>query len=522
MDCELCEVIIDGALRHEHVTQEEYTTAIPQISVNAAEGVTGLQVECSSPDLDESFGNLDESFGSGNESFYSTRSSIKFKSFESLVSQSISTSDLYQNSSCNNLYTSALSLPRYTPSPTACDNSQDYPRISHSQQTLYRLPGVIEQNKYFKSDFKYLSASMSTLPRTASSLTSEDGEKKKKGLISSFRKSRKSSRKVQDQKHSSDISLTPTYKTDKSDGEQDSRDSGSSTPTNASSISYTLNNSLPNISKSMSLPRGKGIVTNLTDPVQGANIERLNGNMVIVKDGDFKSNSTASLTKVDQKKNKQSDITALQKNERATKTDKSRLGTFLRKEVKRQTPEIRVEPSNDYTSVLKEEKGIPKIKRASSSSPRPDNRNSSVVLAPQKSSTIGRASSATSINSNSEASSTDSSFRSYIQTVELVKKETKVKTSEIPNLEKPKESKPIIGKVTSPATIKMVDPNQKQAEKSLIKSEAEKESSKSSSLPKEENPKTLPVDKKRPGTTLLKPLSSEVTRKRSNGSNFIS
>merc|ERR1712179_102535 len=200
-----------------------------------------------------------------------------------------------------------------------CDNTVDYPQISRtlsdfvtefksypsllnkdttltdSQETLRSLPEVIEQNKS-TLNFDNLSASMSTLPRTTSPAGSEEGEKKKKGLISSFRKSRKSNRKVRDEKNSSELSLPASFMTGKSDDEQDFRDSESSTPTNSSSNSLTLNKSLPNVSKSRSLPRGKGIVTNLTDPVQGANIERLNGNMVIVNDGSIKNQRTTSLT----------------------------------------------------------------------------------------------------------------------------------------------------------------------------------------------------------------------------------
>lgn len=559
MDSELCEIIVDGAPRpHCHMrTQEEDIADFPQPCAYGLEGVTSLQLECPETDLDESF-----------ESFYSTETTInRFESLESLLSQ---------NNSTGNLYTSARSLARATSPPAYCDGLEysqitrtlsdfvtefkSYPNLlnknnilTDSQETLRSLPDIAEQNKSsldktFKPKFENLSASMSTLPRTTSPAGSEEGEKKKKGLISSFRKSRKSSRKVRDQKHLSEISLPAAFKTDKSDEEQDSRDSESSTPT--SSISNTLNISLPNVSKSRSLPRGKGIVTNLTDPVQGVNIERLNGNMVTVNDGGIQSQRTTSLPRVNQKINdKQTDINVLQKNEKANKPDngKGKLGNFLRKDVKKPTPEIRVvEPSTDNTAVFKQEKGIPKmIKRATSSSPRPDSRtSSSTALAPQINQPIGRSSSSSSINKSSssinkssssinksEVSATDSSFRSYIQTVQFVKKETQVNASENPvqpvktetkvntseNIKNEKLGEPTskTNTVTSPSTVKIVDPKPQSTEKSHVKKETAIESSKNSTLPKEEKSKTLPVDMKRSGITSLKPplpeagLSSE-------------
>merc|ERR1711874_901580 len=100
----------------------------------------------------------------------------------------------------------------------------------------------------------------------------------------------------------------------------------------------------------------------------------------------------------------------------------------------------------------------------------------------------------------SEASATDPSFRSYIQTVQFVKKETKLKTAEDPvhfvkeetktktsdnlNIEKSGETISKINTVVSPPMIKKVDHKQQPTEKSNVKSEAEIDSSKTSTFPK--------------------------------------
>ncbi|XP_042862352.1 clumping factor A-like [Penaeus japonicus] len=232
----------------------------------------------------------------------------------SLEARSVSESS-WEYASCPDLLHTQLSL---TSPPPDRNRKPFVASASHAYHLRGRRAPRLSQGRTSAVN----SDSMSTIDGAPSPKLGEDGEKKKKGLMSSFRKSRKTSRKLRLQKKAGDTdSISSSVSAVTSDGEPEMCDSEASAP----------NSPLPVKSDFIEAPKDDDKGEDATDNLDShqATHERLNGSSSPKDSATSSMNSSPAVTKKLNDAKKPSD----EKEER--KKEKSKFGFLSRKESKK-------------------------------------------------------------------------------------------------------------------------------------------------------------------------------------------
>ncbi|XP_047496950.1 ras and EF-hand domain-containing protein homolog [Penaeus chinensis] len=257
------------------------------------------------------------------------------------------------------------------------------------------------------------SDSMSAIDGAPSPKLGEDGDKKKKGLMSSFRKSRKTSRKLRLQKKAGDTdSISSSVSAVTSDGEPEMGDSEASAPNSP----LPVKNDLIKAEKDDD-DKGEDAIDNMDS--HQATHERLNGSSSPKDSAASSMNSSPAVSKKLNDAKKAAD----EKEER--KKEKSKFGFLSRKDTKKQKAEQKAPVESEallantdpdttsQSSSIKEEKDDGNDEAADAVSPP----NSS----PEAFEKAEDPSPAPEAASSPPAETRSSSFRSYISSVQFVK-----------------------------------------------------------------------------------------------------
>ncbi|XP_037783281.1 ras-related protein Rab-44-like [Penaeus monodon] len=233
----------------------------------------------------------------------------------SLEARSVSESS-WEYASCPNLLHTQLSL---TSPPPDRNRKPSVASASCANHLGGRRAARLSQGK----PSTVSSDSMSTVDGAPSPKLGEDGDKKKKGLMSSFRKSRKTSRKLRLQKKAGDTdSISSAVSAVTSDGEPETVDSEASAPNSPLPVKNDI------IKAANDDDKGEDTIDNVDS--HQATHERLNGSSSPKGSADNSMNSSPAVSKKLNDTKKAAD----EKEER--KKEKSKFGFLSRKDSKKQ------------------------------------------------------------------------------------------------------------------------------------------------------------------------------------------